>query len=248
MKAIPVCLLLLFTFHSIQSFSLEKILITDAHLEKPGVDGYIDGTDAEFEGSIFDIVGDGFYYGTCLRIHIVNSSDTEFTLVIPAGIYLVSEDSTIQNMLTTKTEEILISAYDSSTYPIYAMCAQIEKSSPNDGYYFSIGEPIDNRLTVLAHFLDEENIQDDAGQLCVWAISDNASYYKLDSFSDNEDSIDKSYAILKKLDINIPFTMEYEQRKNIMKKVAYFGIGFLMLAGFSLLYILVWRKRGKTKA
>ena len=243
MKLISIYLLLTLTTLSLYGNSIEQVLLKDILGENNDVDVYIDGTDAEFEGSIFDIIGDGFYYGTCVRIHIVNSSDTEIALIVPTGTYLVSKDSLIQNMIISKTEELIIPAYDSIVFPIHAMCADIDKTSPKDGYFFTIGELKNADLLKLAIFLDEQNIQDDAGQLCVWAVSNDAPRYKLSMYEDKDGSLDKSYAILKELNIETRFTQQYEQRISTMRNIALFGVGFLILAGLSLVIILMWRKR-----
>ncbi len=120
-----------------------------------------------------NIIGKGGHSEECIDFLIESKTkDTLFVLVEP-GRRLVSDDSTLQDILILKKYEIELPPFASVNISVYGFCCQSSNSSPAPKSLFRIGLMAPKNWVKLAEFIDRNNFKSGAVQNAVWVLSDN---------------------------------------------------------------------------
>jgi hypothetical protein len=156
------------------------------------------------------IDGSGHYFGQCIAVSFENNVDTAFNINIPAGAILICDDSTVQNMIITKSFEIFLYPKEMSSYKIYAMCGEINDQSPRKGVYYNYGGLADSNIVAIAKVIEENNSQDYFGQHAMWATANNVNFKKLMIYGADSTSILKTLDLLEKAQVINKLTEEFK--------------------------------------
>jgi len=120
---------------------------------------------AEFKGS-------GSYSGEAINLKIKNLLPTDTLIRIESGRRLLSDDTTVQDILIIREMEFRLLANEIKQLKLFGFCCQAHNSAP--GYTgFSVGYMEDSTFIQLAHYLDSTNLPIDVMQHAVWVLSDN---------------------------------------------------------------------------
>lgn len=121
-----------------------------------------------------NIKGKGGYTGDMIEMKIKNLFPKKFRLRMPVGHRLDSKDSTVQDILITRPEEIILAAKEEKTIILSGMCCQAHNGSPGPKSIFDIGKMADSLLVKMAVFIHSNKLYKSyAAQRGVWVISDN---------------------------------------------------------------------------
>jgi hypothetical protein len=132
------------------------------------------------------IKGKGGYTGEVIEMKIKNLFSKKFKIKVPAGHRLDSKDSTIQDILVTRPEELMLSSKEERTITLSGMCCQAYKGSPGTKSEFKVGKMADSLLVKVAEFINLNKYHDNyAAQQAVWVVSDNN---RMESISSGEKS------------------------------------------------------------
>ena len=112
------------------------------------------------------------HYLKPLSASIRNLKNQQISIVIPAGYHFKSEDSTVQDIITTQEELLVLKPKEVLDVNISGMCIQHYNGAPNGEDVFKLAGFANPKLKKLALFLDEKNIQDFKGQQAMWVVSD----------------------------------------------------------------------------
>jgi len=124
-----------------------------------------------------NVYGTGGNEGECILMCLKNpSSDTAFIWIEP-GRVLSSLDSSVQDILITREELLVLAPGENRDIDIYGFCCQASKSSPDSAEMFWVGEMADSSVVVLAEFLNERDndFPEDAIQHAIWCLTDDYS-------------------------------------------------------------------------
>ncbi|HEY4800508.1 MAG TPA: hypothetical protein VII99_15620 [Bacteroidia bacterium] len=120
------------------------------------------------------IFGKGGYTGDIIKLKMKNLSNHPVSLSVEAGRRLDSKDSTIQDILVTKSVTLALLGNETKTFLLSGMCCQAHNAAPDSGRIFLIGKMGDSNLVKLAQFIDLNKWYNNyIAQSAVWVISDN---------------------------------------------------------------------------
>ncbi len=130
------------------------------------------------------IFGIGGYQGNCIKFDISNkTSDTLFIRIEP-GRKLISEDTTIQDILIIKEQLITLLPKASLIRDGYGFCCESSMSSPYKNSKFDIGVMSSQNIVKLAEFLNENRFPISAMQSAIWVFSNN---HQISSIIDDDE-------------------------------------------------------------
>jgi len=112
------------------------------------------------------------HYLKPLSASIRNLKNQEITVVIPAGYHFKSEDSTVQDIITTQEELLVLKPREVLDVKLSGMCIQHHNGAPGADDGFKLTGWANPKLKKLALHLDEKNIQNYQGQQAMWVVSD----------------------------------------------------------------------------
>jgi hypothetical protein len=167
MKGIRLILLMILTgffltsFHNFSPVKGSRVI----SIEKAIRIGYIQAT----------IQGNGGSMGNCIQITMKNLTKKDTTILVEAGRRLLSNDTSKQDILITKEQQIALNGGQEITINVYGFCCEMTNSAPGLKNIYSVGYMTDTPMVALAKFLNEQDFPIDASQHAVWAISNNLS-------------------------------------------------------------------------
>lgn len=117
--------------------------------------------------------------GECIDLRMKNNSDSVLYLKLPAGTMLISQDSSTQDMLVTKTMVYALAPQQKMFRRLYALCGELHRNAPDIYVNYEVGALADARMVRLAQVIEATGAQNKAGQYAVWALSDRATIKEL---------------------------------------------------------------------
>lgn len=112
------------------------------------------------------------HYLKPLSASIRNLKNQQISIVIPAGYHFRSEDSTVQDIITTQEELLVLKPREVLEVKLSGMCIQHHNGAPGADDGFKLAGFANPKLKKLALYLDEKNIQNCQGQQAMWVVSD----------------------------------------------------------------------------
>jgi len=126
--------------------------------------------EVEVRGSSIDEVG--------LSLRRLENED--FFVLIPAGTFFVSGDSSAQNMVSRRPVQVTLTDNAWRQVQVPAACANMELRVPNEGTSFSIrSSPSQFELELLMTELENAGLGYIVEQAAIWIVTDDASYADL---------------------------------------------------------------------
>ena len=122
-----------------------------------------------------ELSSEGGFNGRCLRLTVRNKTKKTLSLQLPAGQYLMPDDSSMQRLLSSETLLFTLKANDKAAYKFYAFCSQQHRHSPKLNATFRIGKRASKAIAELAELVEQRKLNGDfAAQEAVWCLTDNA--------------------------------------------------------------------------
>ena len=148
----------------------------------------------------FNGVSGSTHYLKPLQATIQNVKNVPLTIKVPAGYHFVSTDSSVQDIVTTQEELLVLGPKEKLQVNLSGMCIQHHNISPGADDAFVFGGWANARLRKMAAFLDEKDIQSCQGQQAMWTISDGESVANLiyNSLDGNRELLDATCDIIGK--------------------------------------------------
>jgi len=162
-----------------QSPDLDTLELENA-LNKEFVEIEIEGYGGK---SMFQSIdGGGAHFGQCITITLESITDSSIIINVPVGSILKCKDTTVQDMIVTKSFFApLYSWYTNYKvgYLFYAMCGEINDASPGQGNYFEYGGLAEPNVVSISKVIEKNNHQGIIGQWAMWAVRNEADTTKL---------------------------------------------------------------------
>jgi hypothetical protein len=118
-----------------------------------------------------DVHSLGGHTGKVVEFRITPTGKKKFSVRIPAGLILHSQDSTEQDILLVQ-ERLLVLEERARTVQLNGYCIQASNRSPSAGSAFTVGSLAAGHLLTLAQHLRKQHAEDGRGQEAVWVLSD----------------------------------------------------------------------------
>ncbi len=136
--------------------------------------------DALAEGKILlTINSTGGHSGQCVRIKFERLTDKPFKLVVPAGHVFANSDSTYQDIVVLKDEEIALNQKNNSML-LYGACAEGKNGGPRENMEFKLGQMAQGNLLKMAVYIAKERLwAHEEAQQAIWCITDSNSVASL---------------------------------------------------------------------
>lgn len=112
-----------------------------------------------------------------VQLELRSEIEAEVEVVIPAGVFFVSQTAGYQNMVTRHTRQVML--YDQAwvTISLEAACASIHLDVPDDTHSFTIlAAPDEDDIAQLMPVLDGAGLPYAVEQAAIWIVSDDADY------------------------------------------------------------------------
>lgn len=146
----------------------------------------------------------GGFQEECIFLSIENITDKDLNVILEPGRRLVSDDSTIQDILIVKKVIVLVSVGEKKKINGYGFCCQASFGGPFKDAVYSIGRMASENLVKLANIINENDFPTSAVQHAIWVISDGHTLSSVyDANSDTLRFLHESLAEI--LDIEIPW-------------------------------------------
>ncbi len=195
--------LLLFSFFT-QQASAQSITIQDAMAQKK-ILYKLSGSFKNDDQEIFHDA-DGQYFGKCMTISVFNIYKDTLLLTIDNGLMLMCEDTTVQDMIVTKSIHIDLLPHESKRFRLYAMCTEIKDKMPQETTVYKIGTFADDKLRAITLMIENEYMQNVIGQGAVWAYTDDATESDLRRYGATQYTLDMTAELLTLSGTATPFT------------------------------------------
>lgn len=117
------------------------------------------------------IKGNGGYQGQCIKLAIKNDTDQVLSLEVPPGQMFPSEDSSVQDLITTAPLYVALEPRGVKNADLFTMCTQSYNMVPSEGERFSFGPMAEGFLLALAEKIAKGNYQNSTAQSAVWAVA-----------------------------------------------------------------------------
>lgn len=98
---------------------------------------------------------------------------------MPVGSILRCRDTSVQDMIVTKSFDLAIYPFYNPGYLIYAMCGEISDAGPGRNKFYDYAGFAEPEVVKIANLIETKNIQDRLGQFTMWAVRNDADSTKL---------------------------------------------------------------------
>lgn len=122
--------------------------------------------------------------GKCVTANITNEMGIPITLDVEAGQKLLCSDTTVQDLVISRSELITLKPKETHKHTFYAFCIEMRNGGPSNNTY-RIGEMAKGALLKVVQFIAKNGLQDALGQNVVWCVTDNSSISNLKGTAEN---------------------------------------------------------------
>lgn len=117
--------------------------------------------------------GLGGHRENCIELDLQNPTNETLKVLIEPGRRLIAKDSSFQDILLVKKNEIILKPHEKLKVLAYGFCCQSRDSSPKKGAKFSLGKMAPQPWVKLANVISENSFPASSVQSAVWVLSDN---------------------------------------------------------------------------
>ncbi|MDB5257399.1 MAG: hypothetical protein JWM14_2094 [Chitinophagaceae bacterium] len=129
----------------------------------------------------------GGHSENCMSIELKNlSKDTVFLFLEP-GRRLLASDTTMQDILIVKKEEVLLTPLASKKINGYGFCCESTNRSPKTGTSYAIGHMAPAFWVKVAEFISNNKFPSEALQSAVWVMSNDHDITSV--YAQDEDAV-----------------------------------------------------------
>ena len=162
------------------------------------------------------ITGKGGHQGECVELKLESLIEKDTLLRIEPGRRLVSDDSTLQDILIIKEIQVFLAGKEKKILDLFGFCCQATNGSPGKGSLFDAGFMEDSSFILLAEYLGKSGLPLGVMQNAVWVLSNNHSISSIHNDNENDrDKMKELYGLIagiKGLEFKFPwYTLKYEQ-------------------------------------
>jgi len=167
------------------------------------------------------ISGKGGHKGECIELNIESLIDNDTLVRIEPGRRLVSDDSTLQDILIIKEIQLFLAAREKKALSLFGFCCQATNGSPGKDAIFDIGFMEDSSIIILAEYLGKSGLPLGVMQSAVWVLSNNHSISSIHNDNENDrNKMKELYGLIagiKGLEFKFPwYTLKYEQDTSLL--------------------------------
>lgn len=124
------------------------------------------------------------HYLKPLMLEIRNRKSKPITIKLGAGLWFQSEDSTVQDIITTNTEYLMLNANETKSFPISGFCIQHHNAAPGNDDAFVFNPKTRGSLSRFAQKVDSADWQNGQAQSAIWAIADKDELFGVYAYGD----------------------------------------------------------------
>ena len=206
-KRIFITIFIFLCFTNINLFS-KNILLTEA-IKQNLISISIKGADkksANYKSG---------HWGECIEFSITNKTKKQLSITLEPGLFLNSDDTTIQRMMLIDNSMFILAATTTKIKNIYAVCSQMHYRSPSENIAFNIKGKAEGDLLELAKIITKHKIYNYTSQNAVWVLTDNNSIESVYSENKIETEILRNFlAKSKNIKLNKIYSPTKIDRKN----------------------------------
>jgi hypothetical protein len=115
----------------------------------------------------------GGHSGNCMSIEFKNRSKDTVFLYLEPGRRLLSSDTTMQDILIVKRQNVILAPLAEKKINAYGFCCESTNASPSKGTTYSSGYIAPASWVKLAEFISNNKFPDGAIQSAVWVMSND---------------------------------------------------------------------------
>jgi hypothetical protein len=112
----------------------------------------------------------GGFRGLCIRLGLKNLSARSLEVEVPAGQMMISQDSSVQDLVVTRPAFAQVAPGQVQYLDLYTMCTQAGNMSPGAAEAFTVGKRCEGPLLELVQLIAREDMQNSSAQSAVWAV------------------------------------------------------------------------------
>ncbi len=120
-----------------------------------------------------EIISKGGHQEKCITLNLRNITPDTLYIVLEPGRRLISEDTTLQDILIVKQELMALYPRQQLSINGYGFCCEATMHSPNVKSIFSVGYMAPPTWVKLAKTINENNFPTNAVQSAIWVLSNN---------------------------------------------------------------------------
>ena len=117
------------------------------------------------------VKGNGGYRGKAIKLAIKNRTNKVVSLEILPGQMFASEDSSVQDLISTAPAMLAVGPKSIKSTSIYTMCTQSSNMSPRSNEVYTLGSMADSHLLKIVQKIAKHNYQTSTAQSAVWAVA-----------------------------------------------------------------------------
>lgn len=130
------------------------------------------------------VVSLGQYQGYCIKMSLSNLTKDSLIILVEAGRRLNSIDDKNQDILVVRELLVKLKRLEKSSFDLYGYCCQASNHCPQKEAKYDVNVMADTNLVKVARYLNVCNLESNAEQEAVWAVSDNRSSATIGSGND----------------------------------------------------------------
>ena len=120
---------------------------------------------------------------------ITNTTPGDLIVVIPVGLLLPSDDTSLQTLVVGQAVTITLKSRQTAGGQIWVFCTQLSNHAPSSGDVYHVGSMATGNLLNVVQVIAKHGWNGDIGaQLAVWRITDNATEEQITGSSNSNAS------------------------------------------------------------
>lgn len=152
-------------------FTAALLLYLGACSASPASTTVIDLYDAIDRGIVSaEFSSTGISSRNSVQLQLTNTADHDLKIRVAPGFYLKSADPDVQDIMVTRSEEMLVRSGEHTSKQLYGFCTQAYNSTPSLGSSFTPGGYAQGKMGALAARLDAEDCDPNLEQKAIWAM------------------------------------------------------------------------------
>lgn len=150
------------------------------------------------------IEGLGGHQEECVRFKLTNTTNDSIYGYVEPGRRLISNDQGEQDLLIVRALDFALAPKETKLLNGFGYCCQSNKSGPQKGSGFSLGNMADDNWQTLAQKINQNSFPAEAIQNAVWVLSNGHDIRSIPAFGD-ENTQDLRQTVADILGIEIPW-------------------------------------------
>lgn len=126
------------------------------------------------------------HYRKPIKLIVKSLSNSPFIVKIPNGQRFLTQDTSVQDMIVVKSEQLALAPGYQKSIELNAMCTQKQNRGPSENEPYKLGPMAEKHLLQVSQKIQSLEAYNTIGQYSVWSISNDLGLEQIAGFNETE--------------------------------------------------------------